>query len=115
MPAHFSATKAAWKVSASTARPKTAQVSQIASPIHIAARNGSTGAGPRESTRADQCGDRRPGRAGGDGQRGGEGEQGGGVEHGAQHSRRGRRWNGRRGLRAGHGRLRLRAKPEGRG
>ena len=55
--------KASWKLCASTARPKTAQASQTASPTHIAARNGSTERGPRDSTRATRAaidGPRRP-------------------------------------------------------
>src|ERR1051326_8251929 len=40
------------KACATTARPATATASQIASPIHIAARNGSTSRNPLVSTRA---------------------------------------------------------------
>ena len=77
----FSAAKAVWKVSASTARPKTAQASQIASPIHIAARNGSTERGPRVSTRATSAAIDGPGEPEATVSAGGEDEERRRVEH----------------------------------
>src|SRR5690606_10828439 len=44
--------KTRWKVCATKARPNTAMNSQIASPIHMAARKGRTSRKPREMTRA---------------------------------------------------------------
>ena len=99
MPAHFSATKAAWKVSASTARPKTAQVSQIASPIHIATRNGSTAPGPRESTRATSAAIDGPGEPAATVSAAAKASREAASSMGGSIGRRGRRWNGQRGLR----------------
>src|SRR5690606_28996007 len=61
MPAHFSAVNAMWKVCATKARPNTAIESQIASPTHIAARNGNTSRQPVEMTRATSAATDGPG------------------------------------------------------
>ncbi|KGC51483.1 hypothetical protein DO66_6109 [Burkholderia pseudomallei] len=61
MPANFSTRKPNANVCASAVSPATAQVSQITSPSHIAARNGNTSRTPLVSTRATSAATLGPG------------------------------------------------------